>query len=334
MRILFLDKSPIWLSGLPNGFRDLGHEIGASGPLTEQNIPKIIEGFNPDLIFTIGWGSEQTTRKQDWIRQYAQSAGVPLIYWATEDPHFTRSFTLPLIMRMQPDFVFTISHDMVDFYKKLGIRAAHLDFGYHPTIHRRVECQEQFRCSIAVVANAYPDVLKDAPQHYRNQSLKTLLQPLLKENIRIDIWGRNWEEMKPFIGQNIPQKWMHGYLSYVETHNVYSSADIVIGLQNYETQVTQRTYEILGSEGFLLTVDTPAVRSLFKPGRDLVVSSSPEETLHLVDYYLQHPDEREQIQKQGRLTVADHCYKHRAEYVVQILHEEGLLNGQSCLSYL
>jgi len=30
MRILFLESHPMWIHGLPNGFRDLGHEVMVS----------------------------------------------------------------------------------------------------------------------------------------------------------------------------------------------------------------------------------------------------------------------------------------------------------------
>lgn len=326
MRVLFLEKNPVWLNGLPYGFRDAGHEIAASGPLTKHYLPRVIEKFGPDLIFTVGWGTEHTKIKQDWIRHYVKSLGVPHAYWATEDPHFTRQFTLPLLMRMQPDFVFTLSVDMVNLYRELGLKAAHLDFGFHPAVHRLIEPQENYRASLAVVANAYPDVLEEYPGHYRYQSLQDLIVPLLDGGHRIDFWGRGWEDMGSLLGREIPREWLHGYLTYPEAYKVYNSTEIILGLQNYADQATQRTYEVLGSGGFLLTSDTPAVRRLFEPGLDLVVSSSPRETLDLVNYYLQNSDEREQIRVCGRAAVEKYSYTHRAEYIIKILREEGVLH--------
>nr|WP_052948036.1 glycosyltransferase [Aneurinibacillus tyrosinisolvens] len=131
--------------------------------------------------------------------------------------------------------------------------------------------------------------------------------------------------MKQHLGTDIPLEWQHGYLHYTEANKVYSSADIVIGLQNHQTQLTQRTYEILGSGGFLLTQDTQEVRRLFTPGRDLVVSSSPEETLDLVHYYLNRPDKRDGIRARGLETVQKHSYKARADYMIKTLNNTGIL---------
>lgn len=63
--------------------------------------------------------------------------------------------------------------------------------------------------------------------------------------------------MEPYLGKNIPEDWLHGYIHYLEARKVYNSADIVVGIQNHLTQLTQRIYEILGAGGFLLTADTP-----------------------------------------------------------------------------
>lgn len=324
MRILFLEIHPMWIHGLPNGFRDAGYDVMISGPLNSQNIPEMISVFRPDLIFTMGWTPEHTLKKQELIRNVVKSSGIPHVYWATEDPTHTSTFTLPYIKNVQPSFIFTICLARVGLYKNMGYLSAHMDFGYHPSVHHPAGRYPKYRSSIAVVANAYPKILDDYPDHYRHISLQTLISPLLEEKIRVDFWGKGWAEMKPILGREIPREWIHGYLPYTEAKKVYSSADIVIGLQNNTEQLTQRTYEILGSGGFLLTSDTPEVRRLFKPERDIVTSSSPESTLHKAMFYLNNPEKRKQISKQGRNAVTRHSYRHRAEYIIATLQKNNI----------
>lgn len=324
MKILFIDSNELLMYGLANGFREAGHEVMVSGKINKNTIPNLISSFQPELIFTEGWGEENDAPwKQELICEQVKESGIPHIYWAVEDPHFTLDFTLPLLARMKPDFVFTLSTSLVDFYKRLNIRAAHLDFGYEPSIHHPISAKNNY--SIVVVANAYPHVLAESPQHFRNKSLKILIEPLLQQNIRIDFWGQDWDKMGDILGVSIPQDWIHGYLPYKDAYKVYNQAKIIIGPQNYTSQVTQRTYEILGSGGFLLTSDTPGVRELFKPGHDLVVSSSKEETLKLVEYYLNHPEERKKIRIQGHNSAYKHSYQNRAKQVILTLLEEGII---------
>lgn len=325
MRVLFLESHSMWIDGLPNGFRDAGHEVLVSGALTEKNIPEIISGYSPNLIVMLGWTEEHVGVKRRWIREHVTTTGIPFIYWATEDPIHTRVLTVPFIKQVQPHFVFTVSKEMVPYYESMGFPSAHLDFGYHPCIHKQEKKIDSYACSIAVVANAYPGVIKIYPQFYRLQSLRTLVSSLLKAGLRVDFWGSRWNEMEDILKCRLPNEYVHGYLPYTEAYKVYNSADIVLGLQNTTSQVTMRTYEILGSGGFLLTSNTPAVIDLFEPGHHLAVAETPDETVETVRYYLDHPQGREKIRRQGQMAVACHSYKHRAESIVYILQQRKIL---------
>lgn len=186
MKILFLESHPIWLYGLPNGFREAGHTVIISGPVSRENITEMIDEFKPDLIVSMGWTPEHSREKQFWIRNAIKKVNIPLVYWATEDPLHTQNFTIPLIKKMKPDFVFTVTPSLCKTYERMGIKAAHLDFSYHESVHHQIKPLEKYSCDIAVVANAYPDFLEEHPEVFRSSSLKTLIRPLIRNGIRID----------------------------------------------------------------------------------------------------------------------------------------------------
>jgi len=98
-----------------------------------------------------------------------------------------------------------------------------------------------------------------------------------------------------------------------------------LGLQSFNHQLTHRTYEILGSKGFLITNDTEEIRRLFVPGHDLVVTNSPKETIKLVKYFLKNPEQREVISTQGYETVKHNTYHSRAEEIVQVLKKNNVI---------
>ncbi|OLO37220.1 hypothetical protein BTR23_13935 [Alkalihalophilus pseudofirmus] len=324
MRFLFFDNNPVLMKLLPNGFRDAGHDVMVFSNVTPKNIKQTIKEFRPDLIITQGWAELSANHQfQKLIGTAAKEAGVPLIYWSVEDPIWTNTFVLPLLMRMKPDFVFTICQSKVGYFRQRGFKCAHLDFGYRPN-RSSVIVPEEKTYDIAIVANTYNG--KEDYYNYRNQTLKLLLLPLIKYNIRVDIWGEGWETFgKKNLGIDIPKDWIHEPLPYSEIEKIYHSSKIILSPQNYPHQLTLRTYDILGSGGFLLTVDTPAVRKLFKPGKDLVVSSSSAETYRLTKYYLQRPGQRNQISEQGKMAVMNHTYEHRANYIIGVLKQHGIL---------
>ncbi|OCT13674.1 peptigoglycan-binding protein LysM [Paenibacillus pectinilyticus] len=327
MKILFLERGKLWSFGLPNGLRNLGHTVRISGPVTQQRLRKQLTTFQPNLLVSVGWGPDHKKSKQRIIRKLATHYQIPLVYWSTEDPNFTDVFTIPLLQTMKPDFTFTISHPTATKFRSMGFAADYMDFGYDPAIHRAVKPMGRYRHHIAVVANAYPHVLRKYPRIYRRKSIDILIRPLLAKGYRVDFYGRGWDKMKPFLGKRIPRNWLHGPIAYKDANKVYSSAKIMLGLQNYQDMVTQRTYEILGSSGFLLTSDTQGVRGLLMPGRDLVASSTPSQTIALVGRYLKNREARIAIQRQGRKSIHPHSYTSRAQRMLTILSEKGILPG-------
>ncbi|HEX9060728.1 MAG TPA: glycosyltransferase [Clostridia bacterium] len=327
MRILFIESGEIWSNNLTRGFKNNGHDVLISGPISKNNLPQMIESFRPDFAITIGWGLEHTPDKLKLIQQQMEAYKIPLVYWAVEDPAYTEVWSIPLINTIKPDFVFTICPNKVEVYKQLGILSECLDFGFEETIHKPVASHTEYESQVALVANAYPDILEKYPKHFRHRSLEILIRPLLRENIRIDFYGTNWDMMEKYVGYKIPNDWIHGYLNYNEAKKVYSSSKIILGLQNYPDLLTQRTYEILGSGAFLITVDTPGVRKNFITDKDLVVSLTPEETIQKVNYYLNQTEERSQIQIQGRAAVQVHSYKARANQIINILIKNNILKN-------
>lgn len=325
MRVLFLESSQTLHAGLPYGFRDAGHQVMISGLLTEQKLQEMINVHRPELIVMIGWGPELSLTQQKWICRNIQETKAPFVYWAVDDPVFTEAWSLPVSKRMQPDYVFTVSPASVAAYQQAGLRCAHLDFGFDSSSFYIKKTTTSPRHSIAVVAHACPAVYKHHGEQERMTSLHTLLRPLLYEKIQVDFYGRNWEQMRPFFGIDIPADWIREPVSPVNAARIYQQADIVIDLQPRGKQISQQLLEMLGSGGLVLTMDTPEVRRLFTPGRDLLTSSSPEQTLELVRTYLKLPDKREEIRQHGNRTGKQHTYEQRAKTLIRILQEEGIL---------
>lgn len=324
MKILALCSTDLRYT-LPLGFKEAGHEVIETGPIVEDKLRKQIEQFKPDFLFSMGWTSDQFHGPLLITKRVSKELGIPHVYWSIEDPAFTDNFCIPCIKKSQPDFVFTICPETLERYKKMGIKCGYLDFGYSSSIHHPITEKEDPKYSITVVANLYPTGLYTNKNFKRLESIRKLIIPLLKENIRVDFWGRDWEKSKAYLGHEIPKEWLHGCVPYKDTNNIYNSSIINIGIQNTDHLLTIRSYEILAAGGFLLTQATTRVKNSFKVGEQLVASSSPEETINLVKYYLNHPEERKKIAMQATAAVTGQSYKDRAQYAIEVLRGEGIL---------
>jgi len=314
---------------LPKGFRDAGFDTIVTGSVVSRDhLSSLMQLYQPGLVITHGWADEQIHTKQEWIRDLTREWGIPHVYWSIEDPLYTDYFVVPLINVSKPDFIFTISKKHVDFYRSLGYPSAHLDWGVHPDVHHPVDPDPKYDVDIALIANSYYDTIQQFDV-YRIKSMKTLLTPLVEAGIRVDIWGKGWEHMTPHLGVTIPSDWLRGTLHYTECNKMYNSAKIILGFQNVKTQVTQRTYEVLAAGGLLLTMDTPAVTKLFKPGKHLLVSDSPKDTVNTVKKYLNDSDRRKKIGVQARTEALKHSYVTRVGYIMDTLTKAGIFNGRA-----
>jgi spore maturation protein CgeB len=61
---------------------------------------------------------------------------------------------------------------------------------------------------------------------------------------------------------------------------------------------------------------------MFEPGKELVAYRSPEECLELVQYYLEHDEERNVIARAGQArTLHEHTYSHRMQEFVDLVEK-------------
>jgi len=80
-----------------------------------------------------------------------------------------------------------------------------------------------------------------------------------------------------------------------------------------------RLYEATGVGTLLVTDWKKNITDLFEPDKEVVVYRTPEECVELVQYYLNHDDEREAIAKAGqKRTLRDHTYCQRMKELLEI----------------
>jgi hypothetical protein len=81
-----------------------------------------------------------------------------------------------------------------------------------------------------------------------------------------------------------------------------------------------RLYEATGVGALLITDWKENLRDMFEPGREVVAYRTIEECLELIEYYLNHDDEREAIASAGqRRTLRQHAYYSRMEELIDII---------------
>ena len=83
-----------------------------------------------------------------------------------------------------------------------------------------------------------------------------------------------------------------------------------------------RLYEATGVGTLLITDWKVNLHEMFEPGKEVVAYRSPEECAELIQYYLEHDDEREAIARAGQQrTLREHTYYQRMQELVEIVRK-------------
>jgi spore maturation protein CgeB len=81
-----------------------------------------------------------------------------------------------------------------------------------------------------------------------------------------------------------------------------------------------RLFEATGVGTLLLTDWKKDLSGLFESGKEVAAYRTPEECAELIEYYLEHEDERSAIARAGQeRTLREHTYYHRMQTLVEIL---------------
>lgn len=140
---------------------------------------------------------------------------------------------------------------------------------------------------------------------------------LLSEKFDMKIWGKGWDK--------------HGIEAFAD--NAYPSdytkicrgAKVMIGWNidaSVELYFSNRTWFSIGSGACYLTRYCPKLEEMFDRGKHLDWFETPEEGVEKVQYYLDHPEKREIMRKEGhKLAHEKYSFTVLAQHMVEDFEE-------------
>ncbi len=295
MRIVAQFSLDVFRMSMGWALESLGHKVYHLNDASEQSLEEAVRMHKPDFYIDMGWDTEHCDpMKVEAIRSVLKRHGVYHVYFAEEDGLHFEYWSKRYVERTQPDFVLTRGEACVGMYEAMGIPTRYLDVGCNEQFHRPVAPSPDLTCEVSAIANV---------QHfwdiYRRRSIRELIVPLFHSGLNVQLWGKDWQHATEYYGTAPPPGMHKGNLPFQRTPSAYNSAKINIGVQSIEEQVSNRTYEVMASGGFLLTSGTSQVHKLLQPGTCCETANSPEETIDKIHYYLKHDDERKRIALNG-----------------------------------
>ncbi len=235
-----------------------------------------------------------------------RNRGVQTALWFVED---YRRFTYWREMAKFYDFVFTIQRGKcIDAIKAAGAGEVHyLPVACDPEVHRPLELSAEdharWGSPISFVGAGY---------YNRQQVFASLADLPMK------LWGTEWPTCKPFDrmvqeqGRRLtPDEYIKIFNATSINLNLHSSSERD-GVDPFGDFLNPRIFELAAAGAFQLVDQREYLPEAFAPGEEIATFSSPADLKEKIHYYLQHPEERQQMAQRARArALRDHTYSHR-----------------------
>jgi len=261
-----------------------------------------------DLVWAVAQSPMTPAALEELRRENILSA-----FWFVED---YQVFEYWRILAKRYDAFFTIQHGrLFDELRDAGARNVHyLPCAANPSVHRPLSLNEE------ETARWGADVSFVGAGYRNRQNLFARLRLL-----GLKIWGNDWPAdcaASKYLQESGRR------VSTEETAKIYNATKINLNLHSSPRHagvnpegdfVNPRTFEIAACGGFQLTDARSEMAELFSEGEIMRFHDS-EEIPALVNYYLDHEQERKAMAARARERVlSEHTYEHRMKTALDVL---------------
>lgn len=209
---------------------------------------------------------------------------------------------------LKPSAFYVVDTHLKKPYRKIKEQAGHYDFIFCA----QREGAERLKREIKVNAIWIP--LGCDPQIHKRLNIEKRLDVGFvgtdgKKNPRV--------ELIKLLARKYPNSFI-GRADFRFLSNIYSSAKVSFNY-SINNDINMRMFEAMACGSMLITnyINDNGFDELFTAGEHLVVYKNKNELLRLVDYYLGHDKEREEIARRGyELAISRHTYGDRVRQIL------------------
>ena len=240
--------------------------------------------------------------------------GITTVCWTLDDPFGEFSKFDEIKNRNEYDYFFVFDPYYVPKLKKTGQpNAYYLPCAVDPEIHKE---------QIPMRNRIYKYPLSFVGSHSLEREI--LFCALIDYNSKI--WGYRWKnKVKGLLKNKISDKIYHAHKSVKDTNTtcrIFNQTKINMNhhLNHSRQGLNLRTFEIPATYSFQLVDYFSELPNLFEVGKEIVCYHNIEEARQLIDYYLEHPRERERIAYAGyQRVLKDHTFEHRIKKILEVI---------------
>lgn len=289
-----------------DSFVSLGFEVtpvwydDTEGDL-QETIIKRADALRPDLVFFILQESQIAVSTLTTLKEH----GHFLVNWFGDDQWRFDDFTSRFANYF--DVCITTDKFSVDKYHALGQR--HVIRSQWASLPSDIEYEDvAYRYDVSFIGGA-------------NAYRRWFVKELGRRGITVACFGSGWE---------------NGRVSYAQMETLFATSKINLNISNStqydmryllanprniittlrakkdKSQTKARIFEIPVQGGFELSEYVPSLEEYLTIGQEIACYRDIDEAALLIDYFLKHEDEREQIKRAGVLRArSEHTFEHR-----------------------
>ena len=268
-----------------------------SGRRLDQILAAQIRHYKPDVLVngSIDWSNEVYREIRPYVRLLVGLHGAPLP--AVWDPDVY-------------DLMLSCVDNFVDHFRNLGLRSERLRLAFEPSLLERLSGTTP-TIPVSFVGNI------SASHASRVQWLEHVCG-----RVSVKVWIPST--------QGLPEKsaitrHRHEAAWGLEMYEVLHQSSMTL---NHHVDVAEayagnlRLFEATGVGTLLVTDWKKNLHEMFEPGKEVISYRSPEECVELVEYYLDHEEERRAVAAAGqRRTLRDHTYHQRMQELVSLVQK-------------
>lgn len=192
------------------------------------------------------------------------------------------------------NYIFCAQKEGAERLKRdVKVNAVWIPIGCDPQIHKRLDIEKKF--DVGFVGT---------------DGKKSLRKILLRE-----------------LAAKYPNSFL-GMAPYTKMSEIYSGSKIGFNY-SLNNDINMRMFEVMACGAMLITneIEYNGFDELFEEGRNVVTYNTQDKLFKVIDYYLNHDDERERIANEGyNLVTIKHTYKHRLVQMLDFIKEDIMNN--------
>jgi hypothetical protein len=253
-----------------------------------------VKAFEPDVILNCNVmriPTDVVRQLQGKARYVVAECGYPI------PPDFDLTL-YDLVVSCVPHFV--------ERFRAAGIRAELLRLAFEPAILNTLG------------PAAKSDGVVFLGSFGRHHTGRTQLLETVCRHVPLQCWGPGGETLpreSPLYRRVHPPIW--GYEMYRRLQEARMTLNIHIDIAE-DFAGNMRLFEATGVGTLLITDWKKNLHDMFEPGKEVIAYRTPEECAQMIQYYLEHEDERREIALAGQQrTLRDHTYYHRMQELVE-----------------